>query len=99
MRTYTVLLTQPSTLYASVEVVAESEQDAEAQAFALVESGKVRLEPSDTVVEVDQISTEIAEKSLFLNRYRCPNDDTEWEDRWSCQCNDKCPTCGAEIEP
>jgi transcription initiation factor IIE alpha subunit len=35
----------------------------------------------------------------FRNHYRCPNDATEWSDEWSCQCNDKCPTCNAEIEP
>jgi len=35
----------------------------------------------------------------FRNHYRCPNDGTEWTDEWSCQCNDRCPTCNAEIEP
>lgn len=23
----------------------------------------------------------------------------EWDDVWSCQCNDRCPACNAEIEP
>ena len=23
----------------------------------------------------------------------------QWEDIWSCTCNDECPVCGAEIEP
>ena len=35
----------------------------------------------------------------FINYYRCPNDGREWVDVWSCCCDDKCPTCGAEIEP
>jgi len=33
------------------------------------------------------------------NYYRCPHDDSEWIDEWSCACNDRCPTCRAEIEP
>jgi hypothetical protein len=23
----------------------------------------------------------------------------QWQDEWSCQCNDRCPVCGCEIEP
>jgi hypothetical protein len=23
----------------------------------------------------------------------------EWEDEWSCMCNDRCPVCNREIEP
>lgn len=37
------------------------------------------------------------EPARFLNYYR--HCDTEWTDAWSCMCNDKCPVCGAEIEP
>lgn len=44
-----------------------------------------------------------ATKNQFLNHYRhddCPVDPgVEWEDRWSCACNDRCPACNAEIEP
>lgn len=36
---------------------------------------------------------------IYVNYYECPYDGTEWQDRWSCQCNDKCPLCGKEIEP
>lgn len=36
---------------------------------------------------------------VFLNFYRCPNDGTQWEDEWSCMCNDRCPVCNKEIEP
>ena len=39
------------------------------------------------------------EPVYFKNFYRCPNDGTEWVDEWSCTCNDRCPTCNAEIEP
>lgn len=43
----------------------------------------------------------------YLNHYRCEGDARgrtahgpfEWTDEWSCTCNDKCPRCGAEIEP
>lgn len=25
--------------------------------------------------------------------------DTQWDDTWSCMCNDRCPVCNKEIEP
>ena len=34
-----------------------------------------------------------------INHYHCDNCDTEWEDNWSCACNDHCPKCNREIEP
>lgn len=37
--------------------------------------------------------------SQFVNHYRCPNDGTVWADIWTATCNDRCPTCGREIEP
>jgi Restriction endonuclease BglII len=36
---------------------------------------------------------------MFRNYYRCPYDGAAWIDEWSCMCNDRCPTCRAEIEP
>lgn len=39
------------------------------------------------------------EQPLFRNFYRHDQCDAEWEDQWSCMCNDSCPKCGAEIEP
>jgi hypothetical protein len=35
----------------------------------------------------------------FLNHYRCSECGHEWEDEWSCACNDRCVECDAEIEP
>ena len=35
----------------------------------------------------------------YLNQYRCPYCQTEWEDEWDCACNDRCPDCNKEIEP
>lgn len=35
----------------------------------------------------------------YLNQYRCPYCQTEWEDMWDCGCNDRCPDCNKEIEP
>lgn len=40
-----------------------------------------------------------AEEIRFLNHYKCPYDETEWTDEWSCACNDRCPKCNKEIEP
>jgi hypothetical protein len=37
------------------------------------------------------------ETSRFLIRYR--HCGQIWEQCWSCMCNDRCPRCGAEIEP
>lgn len=34
----------------------------------------------------------------YLNHYQCPCGE-EWEDSWSCMCNDRCPSCNKEIEP
>ncbi|OAI12763.1 MULTISPECIES: hypothetical protein [Methylomonas] len=38
-------------------------------------------------------------ESLYLNQYRCPHCEIEWDDEWNCACNDRCPACNAEIEP
>jgi O-acetyl-ADP-ribose deacetylase (regulator of RNase III) len=39
------------------------------------------------------------EQIKFRNFYRCSDCNTEWDDEWSCTCNDKCPDCNKEIEP
>ncbi|MBU1176675.1 MAG: hypothetical protein KKH72_14830 [Alphaproteobacteria bacterium] len=31
----------------------------------------------------------------FLNHYHCGDCGTDWDDEWSCMCNDECPECGA----
>lgn len=39
---------------------------------------------------------------VWQNNYRCQictSEAVTWSDEWSCMCNDRCPTCGAEIEP
>ncbi len=43
-------------------------------------------------------NTEIIQETVFLNRYHCSCGE-KWEDRWSCACNDRCPSCNLEIEP
>lgn len=43
----------------------------------------------------------------FISHYECSGDleyrtqhePEEWDDTWCCACNDKCPSCNAEIEP
>jgi hypothetical protein len=55
--------------------------------------------------ELDQLyGVEGWSEQLFINYYR--HDDcsvepgVEWEDEWSCACNDECPACGTkDIEP
>jgi len=41
------------------------------------------------------VGTTPAENSAvrYLNQYRCPYCQTEWEDVWDCGCNDRCPNC------
>jgi len=31
----------------------------------------------------------------YRNYYKCARCDNEWEDQWSCMCDDDCPDCGA----
>jgi len=38
-------------------------------------------------------------EAKYKNYYRCPSCDAEWEDVWTCCCNDRCPVCNKEIEP
>ncbi|MBD9362287.1 hypothetical protein EBB_17565 [Methylomonas sp. EbB] len=49
-------------------------------------------QPSVTAMQTD-VST-----VRYLNQYRCPYCQTEWEDGWDCGCNDRCPDCNKEIE-
>lgn len=37
------------------------------------------------------------EPHVVRNFYR--HCGVEWDDTWSCGCNDDCPVCGKEIEP
>lgn len=39
------------------------------------------------------------ETMRFRNHYHCDDCDVEWQDDWSCMCNDRCPSCNKEIEP
>lgn len=37
------------------------------------------------------------EPLIWTNHYyHC---GVQWDDQWSCQCNDECPVCYGEIEP
>lgn len=31
----------------------------------------------------------------FLNHYKCDECTHEWDNEWSCMCDDDCPNCGA----
>jgi hypothetical protein len=39
----------------------------------------------------------ILNESTTLNFYSCCG--LVWVDLWDCECDDKCPDCGHEIEP
>lgn len=59
------------------------------------ESGKLQFVDLDQPESLMEI--QIIKNTYFLNRYKHCN--VEWEDEWSCMCNDRCPVCNAEIEP
>ena len=31
----------------------------------------------------------------YRNHYHCGDCGTDWEDEWSCCCDDECPACGS----
>ncbi|OAH96748.1 hypothetical protein A1353_23945 [Methylomonas methanica] len=54
-----------------------------------------------TLIAQSSVSATMTETGTvrYLNQYRCPYCQTEWEDVWDCGCNDRCPDCNKEIEP
>jgi hypothetical protein len=46
-----------------------------------------------------RISAVVCREMRYVNHYCCPDDGAEWTMTWSCMCDDRCPTCGHEIEP
>jgi len=77
------------------------EKDAEKEngifALDLMKNGKLHIWAYSAGFLDEAVAT--AEEIRFINHYQCPDDRTEWTDRWNCACNDKCPTCNKEIEP
>jgi hypothetical protein len=35
------------------------------------------------------------EVAWFRSHYHCGDCGTEWDDEWSCYCDDECPSCGS----
>jgi hypothetical protein len=46
-----------------------------------------------------KVTIEPDEPNKFINYYRHNKCDAEWQDEWSCQCDDECPVCGTAISP
>lgn len=38
------------------------------------------------------------DEGKYLNYYKCPC-SCEWQDHWSCMCDDRCPDCNTSIQP
>jgi len=38
---------------------------------------------------------EDSDMAWFLNHYHCDDCGTDWQDEWSCGCDDDCPECGS----
>jgi hypothetical protein len=49
--------------------------------------------------QLNQLNGDV--ESFYRNYYRCDNGHkiVEWDDEWSCQCDDECPQCGIAISP
>jgi hypothetical protein len=45
------------------------------------------------------VEIEKDEPNKYINHYRCPDCNTEWQDEWSCQCDDECPVCATPYSP
>lgn len=41
----------------------------------------------------------MSEEKMFRNYYRCEDCGEEWTDKWSCMCDDRCPSCRTEMTP
>lgn len=55
-------------------------------------SGKV-----SELITIELDEEEAEDESRWTNHFfHC---DMQWDDVWSCQCDDDCPKCHAEIEP
>ena len=77
---------------------------------ALIRRGLATDEPAPILTElgITEARTVLAkiegrtpeDAQTVVNHYRCPGCGEEWEDTWSCACNDECPGCGLkDIEP
>lgn len=44
---------------------------------------------------IAEAQDDASEESQFLNHYRCPSCQHEWDNQWSATCDDECPNCGA----
>ena len=38
-------------------------------------------------------------QTWLLNKYECVECGEEWDDEWSCACDDECPECGTIMTP
>lgn len=69
---------------------------------ALPDAGAELRRFAAKVNELDKWRTEPVsndEQAWFHNQYECPRCGTEWEDQWSCGCDDECPDCGLDCSP
>ncbi len=55
----------------------------------------VALDPVEASGEDDESFHDDEDSDRFLNLYKCDNCGHEWEDEWSCTCEDDCLACGA----
>lgn len=58
-----------------------------------------RPSPKEFRVEASDLPTDSeGNPCIFTNHYKCTCDH-EWQDQWSCPCDDRCPECDTSISP
>jgi hypothetical protein len=57
---------------------------------------------SDVIAVKEWLQSKLDERvedRRCTNHYLCSNDNTRWDARWACMCDDRCATCAAVVEP
>jgi hypothetical protein len=60
--------------------------------------------PSDVISVKEWLEGKLREPAVeeeqprCTNHFLCPNDNVLWDAKWSCMCNDRCPTCDTVVE-
>jgi len=56
-------------------------------------------EYQEFVFPVETKPVEVDEPYTMTNFYKCEHCNTEWQDEYSCACDDDCPKCGVTHSP
>jgi hypothetical protein len=77
----------------------EGEWNEEDESYKIDDDGcryQVMIFPNDVQTVIIDDNDEVIK---YINYYRCTDCNTEWQDEWSCQCDDECPVCATPYSP